>query len=113
MALPGKNSTVTIEHLTQTRDPHGGKVDGAPDSTATEDAMINRASLGNLWRILVAGNYGAISLAPSEWRVTDQDGRVFNVTKATYRAPIERIGESEHTLLFAELVGEKNSEVRV
>lgn len=114
MSLPGKTNTVTIEHLTQTRDPHGGKVDGAADSTAVEDAVIGRPSLGNLWKIVVSGNYGAISQGPSEWKITDDFGRIFNCTKATYRPPIERLGESEHTLVFAELVGEVDSgQVRV
>lgn len=104
--LPGKTNTVTIEHMAQSRDAHGAKVDGAVDSTTTEDAVIGRASAGNLWKISVSGNYSSIALGPSEWRITDNLGRVFNVAKVTYRPPIERLGESEHTLIFAEQVGE-------
>ena len=103
----GGNATVTVEHLTQTRDPHGGKVDGAAAATTTTPAMISRSAVvGSLWKMTLAGNYGDIAKAPSEWRITDDRGRVFGPTKATYRPPIERIGESEHTLVFAELKGE-------
>lgn len=111
----GSNSTVTIEHLTQTKDAHGGKVDGEadPEQTTVEQAMISRASLGNLWRITVSGNYGDIGKAPSEWRITDATGRTFAPTRATYRPPAGRIATSEHTLLFAELQGEVDTGVEV
>lgn len=110
----GQNSTVTIEHLTQTRDAHGGKVDGAADETHPDlPAVISRASLGNLWRLTVAGNWTRIGEAPSEWRITDEYGRSFSPTRATYRPPIEQLGESEHTLLFAELHGEVDTGLEV
>jgi hypothetical protein len=108
----GANTTVTVEHLATTRDSHGGKQEGAADQTfANVDATIVRSSAGNLWRIMLAGNFSAISQGPDEWRVTDAAGRVFGPQRATYRAPVEQIGESESTLVFAELHGESGEAV--
>ncbi|HET7590804.1 MAG TPA: hypothetical protein VFK14_11555 [Solirubrobacterales bacterium] len=108
MSLPGSNATVTIEHLTQAPGPHGGKIPGQPDQTFTEEAVIDRpsAQVSTLWKVVVAGDYSQIAKGPAEWRLTDDRGRIYTPTRATYRPPIDRIGESEHTLLFAEQVGE-------
>lgn len=112
--IPGSNSTVTIEHLVQTRDAHGANTDGAADETyADVDAMIGRASLGNLWRLTVDGNFQRIGEGPAEWRITDNLGNVYAPVKATHRPPITQLGESEHTLIFAELHGEIESEARI
>lgn len=104
----GANATVTIEHLTQGKDTHGAKVDAAPDETfAGVDAAVARASNGDLWKINVDGDFSRIALAPTEWRITDELGNVYGPVKATYRRPVGRIiTESEHTLIFAERVGE-------
>ncbi len=109
----GSTTTVLIEHLTQSRDTHGGKTDGDADQTfADVGANIARAStLGGLYRITVAGDHSAIGQAPSEWRITDALGRVFAPTRATYRPPVARLAETEHTLLFAELQGEVTLDV--
>lgn len=109
MPLPGSNATVIIEHLTQTRDPHGGKTDGDPipeETTAPLEAVISRTSRGNLWRIVVDGDHSHISKAPGEYRITDSRGEKYAPTKVTFRPPIERIGESAHTLIFASQHGE-------
>lgn len=115
MALPGSNAVVTIAHLTQTRGPHGDKTDGEPDqSFPGVEAVVERPARGNLFRVTVAGNFGQITKAPSEWQITDNQGRTFGCVKATYRPPIERLAESEHTLIFGELHGEiDQGQVRV
>lgn len=110
----GANASVLIEHLTQTRDSHGGKTDGAVDEAHPDvPASISRASLGNVWRMTVAGDWTRIGEAPSEWRIRDNYGRTFAPTRATYRPPIAQLGESEHSLLFAELQGEVDTGIEV
>lgn len=113
--LPGKTNTVTIAHFAQGKDTHGAKADGAEileDRRENVDAVIGRSSRENLWKIVVAGNLSAISSEPKAWSITSNDGRTFNCQRATFRPPIERLGESEHTLIFAEQVGEMDTEAR-
>lgn len=115
MALPGSNATVTVEKLAQTRDPHGASVDGERDPEAqvhVGEAMIARPFRDNLFRMTVEGNLSEIAKDPGAWRITDNNGYVYSPTKATYRPPITRIGESEHTLIFAERQGDVPLEVR-
>ena len=110
----GANATVLIERLASTRDSHGGKVDGAViEVEADVPASISRASLGNVWRMTIPGDRTEIGKAPAEYRITDNFGRVFAPTRVTYRPPVARIGESEHSLLFAELSEEVDTGVEV
>lgn len=110
----GSNATVVLQRFQQARDAHGSKVDGdALETHAGVEALISRASLGNLWRITVAGNFDRIGEAPKDWKITDNFGRIFAPARATYRPPIEQIGESEHTLLFAEKLGEVDLGVEI
>jgi hypothetical protein len=104
----GAQTTVTIDHLTTTRDSHGGKAEGEPDATIAEvPATIARAStIDGLYKITVEGDHSAIAKAPAEWRLTDPRGNVYAPSRATYRPPVGRIAGTEHTLLFAELQGE-------
>lgn len=113
MPLPGSNATVTVEKLTQPKDAHGAKTDGAaePGKTYTGEALIARPSRENLYRMTVEGDLSEIARDPGAWRITDNHGYVYAPTRATYRPPISRIGESEHTLIFAERQGDVDLEV--
>ena len=113
--LPGKNATVTITTVDESRDSHGAVIDtpdGNPDPVATVDASIQRNSRAAIWNMLVEGDWSAIGRDPDKYRITNVDtGEQWRPFKATHRPPIEKLGESEHTLIFAELVGERYKEV--
>lgn len=113
--LPGKNATLEIKLIEEARDAHGAPIpnpDANPDPISTVDASIQRNSREAIWNIIVEGDWSAVGRNPDVYRLTNPaTGEVYRPFKVSFRPPIESIGESAHTLMFVELVGERYKEV--